>query len=120
MRVMTLGSLPANRRNGMAMVEPEELPSSQSVIAYLRGHRGALTKVAMTTLLRTLLIAPGVWLAGGRGARLWMGAGAASATITTFLFFWYAAQERGRNKALIEHNAPPPGLAPVIDTTAEA
>lgn len=106
MRVLTLGAL---RRVG----GPQDLPSSQSALAALRGEPGALGKVMLTTLLRTLLIAPGMWLAGGRGVRLWMGASAASSTITLFLLFWYAAQEDGRREA-----ATGPRLAdPIIDNT---
>lgn len=115
MRVTTLGATRARR--GTGLVEPEELPSSQSVIACLRGEPGALAKTAMTTLLRTMLLLPGVYLAGGRGWRAWVGASAGSMTITAFLFFWYAAQERGRRDAL-RAPAPAPQLEPqVVDTT---
>lgn len=118
MRVMTLGRTPEGVR-GVGLVEPEELPSSQSVIACLRGEPGAIAKTALTTLLRTALLLPGVYLAGGRGWRAWVGASAGSMTITLFLFFWYAAQEKGRKEALAasaSSDAPRLGEA-VIDTT---
>lgn len=94
MRVMTLGGLGAAVADAGAT--PVDLPSSQSVLSVIRGEPGGWGKVALSTTLRTVLLLPGMWLAGGKGWRLWAGASAASMTITVFLFFWYAAQERGR------------------------
>lgn len=107
MRVKTLGALGAVA--GEVGSTPVDLPSSQSVLGALRGEPGGWTKVFLSTLLRTLLIAPGMWFAGGKGWRLWAGAASASTTITVFLFFWYAAQENGRRATA--NAAPAPGGA---------
>lgn len=101
MRVRTLGALAG---------APTDLPSSQSVLSVIRGEPGGWGKVLLSTSLRTLLIVPGMWFAGGKGWKLWAGAGAASTTITIFLFFWYAAQEYGR--ASVESEAAPTGALP--------
>jgi hypothetical protein len=105
-RVKTLGALSG---------APTDLPSSQSVLSVIRGEPGGWGKVALSTTLRTLLIAPGMWFAGGKGWRLWAGAGAASATITVFLFFWYAAQEQGRSTVLpVDGALPEPEPDPAL------
>lgn len=102
----------------LGAVEPAEGAAARGVIGCLRGERGSLRRVVVSTAFRAVLIAPGVWLAGARGARLWLGASAASVTVTAFLFLWYAARERGRVEALAEHDAPPLGIMPpVVDTT---
>lgn len=84
MRVMTLG-------------EVKSLPSSESVLAALRGEPGGWSKVLFSTLLRALLVAPGVWLGGARGGRLVAGSLVASTSITAFLFLWFVMQGEGRS-----------------------
>lgn len=99
MRVMTLG-------------EVKNLPSSESVLAALRGEPGGWGKVLLSTLLRSLLIAPGVFLAGGRGWRLAAGSLVASSSITTFLLIWhYAHGVRGQSQTT-EAPAPLPAPGP--------
>ncbi len=70
------------------------LPSSESVAAALRGDPGGWGKVAASTALRAVLIAPGMWVAGGRGWRLALGSLTASASITAFIFLFYRASEQ--------------------------
>ena len=105
MRVMTLGGLGAATTDVGAT--PTDLPSSQSVLSVIRGEPGGWGKVAFSTILRTLLIAPGMWFAGGKGWRLWAGAATSSVTITVFLFFWYAAQEAGARSVAVESEPAP-------------
>lgn len=94
MRVMTLGEI-------------RQLPSSESVLSALRGEPGGWGKVLLSTLLRSLLIAPGVALAGGRGWRLVAGSLVASSSITTFLLIWYATAGRARIEAPATIDATP-------------
>lgn len=97
MRVMTLG-------------EVKNLPSSESVLAALRGEPGGWGKVLLSTLLRSLLIAPGVFLAGGRGWKLAAGSLVASSSITTFLLIWHYAH--GVNGQASGQPAPLPAPGP--------
>ncbi len=69
-----------------------QLPSSESVNDVLAGRTNGWPKVVGSTLLRALLIMPGVAVAGARGWRLVGGAFLGSATITAFLFVFYGAQ----------------------------
>lgn len=73
------------------VVHTPSLPSSESVSAALRREPGAWAKVASSTMLRAVLIAPGMWVAGGRGWRLALGALTASVSITAFIFLFYHA-----------------------------
>lgn len=41
-------------------------PSTYAIDALVRGEPGAIGRVAVLTLTRTVLIAPGLWLAGIR------------------------------------------------------
>lgn len=88
MRVMTLGAV-------LGAGETPHLPSSESVLSAINGEPGGWGKVLASTLLRALLVAPGVWFAGGRGARLVGGSLVASTSITAFLFLWYLAHRGG-------------------------
>jgi len=96
MRVMTLGAIEqvgcapcGGRRRNLG-----QLPSSESVNAVLDGQPNGWTKVAMSTALRAILIAPGMALSGARGWRLVSSSLLSSATITAFLFIFYSAQDR--------------------------
>lgn len=115
-RVSVLGRVGVR---GVGQIEPDDLGSSRSMLGVVRGETGAMTRALIATGLRTLLIVPGFWLAGSRGPRLWLGASAASSTITVFLLFWYAAQERGRRAAVRNTEIPEPIYAGerVIDST---
>lgn len=88
MRVMTLGQV-AGGIGGLGTTP--NLPSSDSTLSLLRGEPGGLGKVVTTTLLRAVILAPGVWVGGGRGWRLVGGSLVASLSITAFLFLWYSA-----------------------------
>jgi hypothetical protein len=71
----------------------QDLPSSSSVKAAIRGEPGGWFKVLASTGLRSLLVAPGVWFGGARGWKLAVGSLLGSTTITMFLFIWYGVQE---------------------------
>ena len=57
-------------------------PSSYAAYALVDGERGAVLRFAGLTLLRALLIAPGIALAGVRGQRLILGSLAGSGFIS--------------------------------------
>ena len=92
MRVMTLGAIdqvgcaPCGQRRSMG-----SLPSSEAVQSALAREPGGWGKVVTATLLRALLIAPGMAVAGARGWRLAGGSLLSSTTITAFLFVFYSA-----------------------------
>lgn len=108
MRVRTLGGLGQNQ---IAGVGGPITPSTTAVLSVIRGEPGGWTRVFFATLMRAFLIAPGVWLAGGKGWRLWVGAGTASTTVTVFHYFWCAALENERLEALAASNVAPPAPA---------
>ena len=82
MRVQTLGA---------ALSTEPHLPSSESVLCMLKGEPGGFGKVVASTLLRALLVAPGVWFGGARTFKsVAVGSLVASSSITAFLFVWYA------------------------------
>jgi hypothetical protein len=101
MRVMTLGQI----AGGVGGSTTPNLPSSDSTLSFLRGEPGGFGKVLTTTLLRALILAPGVWVGGGRGWRLVTGSLVSSLSISAFLFLWYSAHESGRS-------APAPAAEP--------
>jgi|694.fasta_scaffold66028_8 hypothetical protein len=105
MRVMTLGQLAG---------DAPPLPSSDSTLSLLRGEPGGLGKVVTTTLLRAVILAPGVWIGGGRGWRLVGGSLVSSLSITAFLFLWYSMHERPASAAPSEPMPEPmPAEGPV-------
>jgi hypothetical protein len=69
-------------------------PSTYSILALLEGQPGAVGDVVENTLLRMLLIAPGLWLVGLRGRQLVLSTAAASASITVGLTGYYAWRGR--------------------------
>ncbi len=71
---------------------PDQLPSSNAVKAAMRGESGGWFKVAMSTVLRSLLMTPGLYIVGVRGWKLLGGALLGSASITVFLFIFYAGK----------------------------
>lgn len=98
MRVMTLGAIdqigcaPCAGRRTMG-----SLPSSDAVQTVLDRQRGGWGKVVTSTLLRALLIAPGVAVTGARGWKLVGGSVLSSVTITSFLFVFYSMQPQNGN-----------------------
>lgn len=92
MRVMTLGQI----ASGVGGSTTPNLPSSDSTLSFLRGEPGGFGKVLTTTLLRALILAPGVWVGGGRGWRLVTGSLVSSLSISAFLFLWYSANGTGQ------------------------
>lgn len=107
MRVQTLGALSETVPAPGSSASPH-LPSSESVLAAINGEPGGWGKVLMSTLLRSLLVAPGVWLAGGRGGRLVAGSLVASTSITAFLFLWYSMHRGGASSPAVTPE-PAPG-----------
>jgi len=114
MRVATLGQLGAP---GVSALDPadHDLPSSHSVKSALRGDPSGWFKVLGSTLLRSLLVAPGVWAGGARGGKLIGGSLIASLSITSFLFIWYGAQEAGLR---MQAPAVPTVSTPTLPNTA--
>jgi hypothetical protein len=115
MRVMTLGQIAGG-------VGTATLPSSESTLAAIRGEPGSWAKVLFTTTLRALIIAPGVWVGGGRGWRLVGGSLVGSVGITAFLFFWHLATETGREEVTggepVTAATPAPGPMMLPEETA--
>ena len=99
MRVRTLGGLGQQQIAGIA---GPITPSTTAVLSVIRGEEGGWARVFFATLMRSFLIAPGVWLGGAKGWRLWVGAGVASTTVTIFHYFWCAALEAERVRSLTE------------------
>ena len=66
-------------------------PSSYAAYAVVNGERGALLRFVGLTLLRGLIIAPGMALAGVKGKQLLLGAAAASGLISSsaLVYCWY-------------------------------
>lgn len=108
MRVQTLGRVGVGVPEAGSEASPH-LPSSESVLAAINGEPGGWGKVLFSTLLRALLVAPGVWLAGGRGGRLVAGSLVASTSITAFLFLWYSMHRGGSSTAPAVAPEPAPG-----------
>ena len=77
-----------------AYVAPQSPPSSYAIAGVLDGERGAWGRVARATAERSVMIAPGLWLAGIRGRELLAGAALASVSITTVLFAHYWRKKR--------------------------
>lgn len=104
MRVMTLGQL--------AAPATPHLPSTESTLSALRGEPGGWGKVVSTTLLRALIIAPGVWVGGGRGWRLVGGSLVGSVGITAFLFLWHSMHEGTQSTPAEPQPQPVPAPGP--------
>lgn len=81
-------------------------PSTYAVVDFLDGQSGSLTRLAGLTLLRSVMIAPGLWVASKvSGVQLSFGqvlgfSLASSATITGGMVGWYALRRaRGDRSA---------------------
>jgi hypothetical protein len=70
-------------------------PSSYAMAAALEGEPGGWARVAVGTLHRSLLLTPGIALAGVRGGELVRAAVLGSAGITFWLFLLYSMR-RGK------------------------
>jgi hypothetical protein len=75
-----------------AIISPESPPSSYAIAGVLNGEDGAWGRVMTGSLQRSIFIAPGLLLAGIRGTRVITGSLLASASITAWLFAYYANQ----------------------------
>lgn len=94
-------------------------PSSYAAYALADGERGALLRFAGLTVLRALLIAPGVALAGARGQKLILGSLAGSAVISVAAL-GYAFTSK-KQTAPLDPVGPLPTVAPPVpDDVVEA
>jgi len=59
----------------------DQPPSSYAITGWVQGEKGSFTKVVGLTAIRTVFIAPGLYLGGVRD-NVWAGAAGASVTIT--------------------------------------
>lgn len=86
-------------------------PTSYAAHAVLGGEPGAIIRFGALTILRSLLVAPGLAIAGIRGKPLLYGSLASSGMISAFaIAYCYAQMQMAKNSA----------PANVVDTTAEA
>jgi hypothetical protein len=76
------------------MMQRGSPPSDYAVLALVQGQPKALSRVAVLTAKRSLLIAPGLWLVGFRGRDLVRATAAATLSITIGLTIYYARKER--------------------------
>jgi hypothetical protein len=67
-------------------------PSDYAVLALVERQPGSFSRVAKLTAKRSLLIAPGLWLAGFRGSDLVRATAAATLSITAGLTIYYWAK----------------------------
>jgi hypothetical protein len=96
-------------------------PTSYAAYAVVTGERGALLRFAGFTLLRSLIIAPGVALAGVRGRQLVWGSLAASGVISAAaLGYAYASRKMAQpSSADVLQPLPNPPPPTPVDTTGE-
>ena len=64
-------------------------PSTYAIARVYEGDPGGWPAVAFGTLQRSLFLLPGLWVAGVRGQRFWLGGLLGSASITASLFVLY-------------------------------
>lgn len=76
------------------MMQRGSPPSDYAVLALVQGQPEALSRVAVLTAKRSLLIAPGLWLAGFRGRDLFRATVTATLSITVGLTIYYATRNR--------------------------
>lgn len=102
-------------------------PTSYAAYATLNGDKGSMLKFAGLTILRSLLIAPGMAIAGVRGKQLLWGSLAASGFVSmSALVYCYALAQKAPENANATPAAQPAqvtkgvrGIGQVIETTAE-
>jgi len=100
-------------------------PTSYAAHAVLQGNRGSILAFAGLTLLRSLLLAPGLALAGIRGKKLLYGSLAGSGVISGVALayvFMLDRKKRAEAEAAPAQSTEPAQTppTPVADTTAEA
>jgi hypothetical protein len=69
-----------------------DLPSSASAKAFLAGEPGGAGKLLLSTGLRSLLIAPGLFLVGIPWKKALLGAAISSLTISTFIIIYMSVK----------------------------
>ena len=77
-------------------------PSDYAIEALVRGRPGGLSRTVVLTAWRSLLIAPGLYVAGVRGKSLAWGSVAASVSITLGMIAVRAARKRASERRLPE------------------
>lgn len=95
-------------------------PSSYAAASCARGDAGALPRMFGLTLLRALLIAPGVAMAGVRGKQLVYGslAGSGLITVSALLYAW--AGRRASMPPAAQALPYSPNTEPPIDVPGES
>jgi len=73
-------------------VAPNAPPSDYAIADLVNGVPGAAGRVVGLTLLRCLLIGPGLYLTGMRGKQLVTSTLAASASVTAGMTAWYVVR----------------------------
>src|SRR5574338_916250 len=71
------------------VIERGSPPSSYCALAVVEGHEGAIPRFALATVLRSLIIAPGLFAVGIRGKQAVFGSLAASTCISGVLLLYY-------------------------------
>lgn len=95
-------------------------PSSYAAYALVDGERGAVLRFTGLTLLRALLIAPGVALAGVRGQKLILGSLAGSAVISVAAVGYAFVSKKQQTPPLDPVGPLPTTAPPVPDDVVEA
>jgi hypothetical protein len=95
-------------------------PSSYAAYALAEGERGALLRFAGLTVLRALLIAPGVALAGARGQKLILGSLAGSAVISVAALGYVFVSRKQAAQPAIQIGPLPTTAPPVPDDVIDA
>lgn len=93
-------------------------PTSYAAHAVVTGQSGALLRFVGFTLLRSLLIAPGIAIAGIRGKQLLWGSLAASGAISA-ASLGYAYVSRKASQPASANAVSPLPMPPPVDTTGE-
>lgn len=96
-------------------------PSSYAAYAVVRREPGALVRFTGLTVLRSLLIAPGMALAGVKGRPLLLGSLAASGVIslTALGYCWAGNRQTSPGPLQPDHTAPPPPPPGTTQTVQE-
>lgn len=82
-------------------------PSDYAIEALVRGRPGGLRRTVVLTAWRSLLIAPGLYVAGVRDKRLIWGSLAASASITLGMIVLRTARKSAEQRRLAENAEEP-------------
>lgn len=89
-------------KKSLRAVEPlqsKSLPSSDAAAKFLRGESGGTFELVTSTVLRSVLIAPGLVIAGVDGKKALLGSALSSVAITGFVLAYLKwGQPRSRSQ----------------------